>query len=293
MEVSGTAFRSYLLEDTATAISSALSQKGSREKHAGPLPFSILGQLPVNSTSHLVKATGNQTGDTKGDEAQAGKQGGEGEAWIKNDEWVKQRETTQHIDVKTTETTFLHLGAFFSVVLFFFLWIAPFWCCYDMHIVKYWGEVNEGTLDIHLVVYKACTLKRYQQVWHNIYKLLCSPCRTSGSLQNELCHRWKVPWAEPNKSETSRQLKLEDLLSIDARESNPLDKLFQEELILVKIYYPDRNTKAIIQGSYWLCKCRVTKVKYTGRLKVKKEIGDQIKHLERGKYSPQICHSYL
>ena len=40
---------------------------------------------------------------------------------------MKQRETTQHIHVKTTETTFLQLGAFFSVVFFFFsLLIAPF-----------------------------------------------------------------------------------------------------------------------------------------------------------------------
>ena len=37
----------------------------------------------------------------------------------------------------------------------------------------------------------------------------------------------------------------------------------------------------------------VTKVKYTRRLKVKKEIGDQIKHPERGKCPSQICHPYL
>lgn len=151
--------------------------------------LSILRQLPINSASYLVKATRNQTKGYQGAWSPGRKAG---RRRVKNGSRmmsVKQRDTTQHVDVKTTETTFLQLGAFFSAVSVppptpRRLWIAPFWCCCcDMHIVKYWGKVNEGTLEIHLISYKACTLKRYQQVWHNIYKSPYSPRRTSGSLK--------------------------------------------------------------------------------------------------------------
>lgn len=128
--IRGAAFRSCKLENTATAISSTPSQKGSKEKHSGPLSYSILWK--VSSASHLTTPTRNQI---------KGSWGGWSPRWkagrrrVKNglrmmSVWKKWR-INSTLRLKTMGKTLLQLSIFFGVYfflhcLFFFLFFFLF-----------------------------------------------------------------------------------------------------------------------------------------------------------------------